>query len=195
MKSLTTNDKPALVLVALQKGFDEVPYAGSLRNNPEAESNASKLLHIWRSKGLPLIHVQHTSANPDSPMKKGMKGHEFKDEVRPLDGEYVISQNLDNTIASETLRKKLEEEKIKKVVIVGMSTDRCISYTVHLVSTYGYEAIVVYDATATFGKPNPRIQEQMYSAELIHDIAIASLKDEFASVTMTDELIHALRQN
>lgn len=191
---ITMQDKPALVLVALQKGFDEVDYWGN-RNNPEAEDNAGKLLRIWREKGWPLFHLQHSPPDPDSPLQRGKKGHEFKEEVTPRKGEPVITQNIKSQYGTAALREKLDQACIRKVVFIGMSTDQCISSTVRMASHYGYDAYVVYDATATFGKPNPIISERMFSAELIHDTAMASLKDEFASVVMTDELIRSICEN
>ncbi|MBA4146205.1 MAG: cysteine hydrolase [Azospira oryzae] len=187
-------DKPALVLVALQKGFDEVDYWG-IRNNPDAEDNARKLLQIWRAKGWPLFHLQHAPPDPASPLQQGKEGHEFKDEVTPEEGEHVITQNIKSQVGTAELRKELHEAGIKKIVFIGMSTDQCVSSTVRMAFHYGYDAYVVYDATATFGKPNPVISERMFSAELIHDTALASLKDEFASVVMTDELIRAINEN
>jgi nicotinamidase-related amidase len=193
MKTITIKDRPALVLIDLQKSFDDVDSWLNPRNNPEAENNAGKLLHVWRSMGLPLIHILHRS--PGSDIEEGIQRNEVNDETRPLNGESVIELNASCAFVGAELRKKLEDDGIKKVVVVGMSTDQDISSAIHMVSTYGYEAFVVYDATATVGKANPRISEQMYSAELIHDTAIASLKDTFASVVMTEEVISALRQH
>jgi len=192
MKTITMRDKPALVLIALQKGFDDVSYWGTQRNNPEAEDNAGRLLNIWRKKGLPLFHMQHTPADPDSPLLEGKEGHHFKDEVIPRKGETVIRKDIHTAIGGAALREKLEDAGVKKVIVIG---DRCVSSMVRMTAHYGYDAFVVYDATATFNKPNPRVSEQMYSAELIHDTAIASLKGEFASVVMTDEVINALCKN
>lgn len=188
-------DKPALILVALQKGFDDVSYWGDHRNNPDAEGNAGRLLRAWRKKRLPLFHLQHVPPNADSPLSEGKTGHEFKNEVQPRKGEVVIHRNIYTAIAGKELREKLDAAGVKTVVVIGMSTDRCVSSTVRMASHHGYDPYIVYDATATFNKANPRISEQMYSAELIHDTAIASLKGEIASVVMTDEVIQSLSKN
>jgi len=176
------------VLIDLQKYSDGSWH--NPRNNPDAENNAGKLLNVWRRMELPLIHVQHTS--PGADLTERSQGSKLQD-IRPLNGEPVIELNVSCVNVGAELRKKLQDDGIKKVVVVGMSTDQDVSSTIHMVSTYGYEAFVVYDATATFGRPNPRISEQMYSAELIHDTAIASLKDTFASVVTTEEVLSALR--
>ncbi len=191
MITLSHEEKSALILIGFQKGLDEIEYWGPQRNNPNAERNASQLLDIWRSMGFPVIHVQLVSKDFDSPLYSDNPGSQFKDELRPINEEYVIVNN-DGTCRGADLRRILSSEDVKKVVFAGVPTDRCVSSAIHMVSTYGYEAFVVYDATATFGRPNPRIQEQMYSAELIHDTALASINNEFASVIMFSEVIKAM---
>ena len=44
-------DSRALILIDIQKGFDD-PFWGA-RNNPEAEANAARLLTHWRAKAGP----------------------------------------------------------------------------------------------------------------------------------------------
>ena len=55
---MTKQDKPALILLDIQKGFEDIEYWGH-RNNPEAETNARKLLNFWRQNNLPIFHIQH----------------------------------------------------------------------------------------------------------------------------------------
>ena len=43
---------PALILVDIQKGFDDIDYWGGQRNNSKAEQNASKLLKLWMMHSL-----------------------------------------------------------------------------------------------------------------------------------------------
>ena len=46
--SISKKDRPALLLVDIQKGFDNIEYWGGQRNNPDAEENAGELLRLWR---------------------------------------------------------------------------------------------------------------------------------------------------
>lgn len=188
MITLSPEENPALILIGFQEGLEEIEYWGPQRNNPNAERHARQLLDAWRSKGLPIIHIQIISNDPQSPLHEDNPECRFKEELKPHHDEYVIV-NRDGACTGEDMRRILAEEGVKKVVFAGVPTDRCVSSAIHMISTYGYEAIVVYDATATFGRPNPRIKEQMYSAELIHDTALASMNNEFASVVMSSELI------
>lgn len=191
MDALSHDEKPALILIGFQNGIDEIEYWGPQRNNHNAENNARQLLDGWRSMGFPVIHIQLISNDPDSPLQMNKPGSKFKDELLPGDGEFVI-ENMDGACTGADLRKILSDQGVKKVVFAGVPTDRCVASAIHMVYTYGYEAFVVYDATAAFGRPNPRIREQMFSAELIHDTTLASLNHEFASVVFLNELITAM---
>ena len=53
-----------------------------------------------------------------------------------------------------------------------------------MAGNYGYQTYLVSDATATFNKKG--IAGQNYPAELIHETALASLNEEFATVVTTD---------
>jgi nicotinamidase-related amidase len=47
--SISKSDRPALILIDIQKGFDNLEYWGRQRNNVDAENNAGELLRIWRN--------------------------------------------------------------------------------------------------------------------------------------------------
>lgn len=38
--NISKSDHPALILIDIQKGFDDIAYWGGQRNNPDAENNA-----------------------------------------------------------------------------------------------------------------------------------------------------------
>lgn len=46
--SISKSDRPALILIDIQKAFDNLEYWGGQRNNLEAENNAGELLKLWR---------------------------------------------------------------------------------------------------------------------------------------------------
>ena len=77
---MTRQDKPALLLIDIQKGFNDIEYWGGHRNNPDAEANAAKLLSFWRENQLPVFHVKHCSTNPDSRLAEGNIGNEFMEK-------------------------------------------------------------------------------------------------------------------
>ncbi len=188
--TISVKDNPALILIDIQKGFEDPEYWGGQRNNPDAELNAGKLLAFWRMKGLPVFHAKHCSANPNSRLAEGRPGNEFQDVVAPIEGEAVIRKNVNSAFIGTDLKEQLENAKISKVVIAGLTTDHCVSTTVRMAGNFGFDTFLVEDATATFCKKGRN--GQLFSAEIIHDTAIASLMDEFAIVLKTDQIINAL---
>jgi len=184
------NGIPALLLIDIQKGFDDVNYWGGQRNNPDAELNAGKLLAFWRKKGWPVYHAKHCSSNPNSLLAEGQPGNDFKDEVLPVSGETIIRKNVNSAFIGTNLKQLLDDAKIAKVVIAGLTTDHCVSTTTRMAGNFGFETYLAEDATATFCKIG--FSGQLFSAELIHETAIASLNEEFATVLKTQQLIDLL---
>ena len=178
--TISIKDKPALILIDIQKGFDDLEYWGGERNNPDAETNVGKLLAFWRLKGLPIFHVKHCSSNPNSNLAEGQPGNDFQDIVKPISGEAIIRKNVNSAFIGTDLKQQLDAAQITKLVIVGLTTDHCISTTTRMSGNLGYDTYLIEDAVATFCKRGTN--GQLFTAEIIHDTAIASLKDEFASV-------------
>lgn len=179
-------DNPALILIDIQKGFDNIQYWGGQRNNPEAENNAAELLKLWRNNKLPVFHIKHCSSIRTSLLNELNAGNEFKDIVKPIEGEPIIKKNVNSAFIGTDLRERLDNEKISKLVIVGLTTDHCVSTTTRMAGNFGYDTFLVSDATATFSKKG--VDGQNYSAEIIHETALASLSEEFATIITTEFL-------
>lgn len=188
--TLTKADKPALILIDIQKGFDDIEYWGGHRNNPNAEIEASKLLNFWRANQLPIIHVKHCSTDPNSRLAEGTEGNDFKDMVSPLAHETIIKKKVNSCFIGTDLKEQLDNADIKKVVLVGLTTNHCVSTTTRMAGNFGYETFVVSDATATFDRIG--VDGKKYSAEIMHETALASLNDEFATILTAEEIIKNL---
>ena len=187
--NISLEDKPALLLVDIQKGFDDIAYWGGSRNNPDAEEKAFQLLHHWRQHDLPLYHIQHCSTEPQSRLAEGQEGNEIKDIVSPHATEPIIRKNVNSAFIGTNLKDTLDKQGIRKLVIVGLTTDQCVSTTTRMAGNFGYETYVVNDATATFDKS---LNGKHYPAQLLHETALASIHNEFAKVVDTNEIIAAL---
>jgi len=181
---ISITQRPALILVDIQKGFADIKYWGGQRNNPDAELRASELLKIWRKNGLPVFHVVHCSTNPRSPLHEANPGNQFNDLIVPAHGEPIIKKNVNSAFIGTDLEQQLGDAGITTLVIAGLTTDHCISTTTRMAGNLGYQTFLVADATATFNKKG--IDGQSYSAELIHETALASLSEEFATIVTTD---------
>ena len=183
---ISKSDRPALILIDIQKGFDNIEYWGGQRNNLDAENIAGELLKLWRKKQLPVFHIQHCSSNPTSLLNENNEGNELKEVVKPIEGEPIIKKNVNSAFIGTDLKERLDKSKITKLVMVGLTTDHCVSTTTRMAGNFGFDTFLVSDATATFNKKVP--DGKIFSAELIHETALASLSGEFATIVTSDYL-------
>ena len=181
---------PALLLVDVQKAFQEEEYWGGNRNNKNAEELCGSALAMWRELNLPLFHVRHSSTNPDSKLHESNAGFDFHESAIPLENEPIITKNVNSAFIGTNLKEQLEELNIDTLVIVGLTTNHCISTSTRMAGNFGFETYLISDATATFDRIG--INGEKYDSELIHLTALANLKEEFATVITYDQLMDRL---
>jgi nicotinamidase-related amidase len=184
-----TTSPAALLLIDVQTGLDDPKWGA--RNNPQAEQRMSALLGAWRRAKWPVIHVQHMSQVPGSPLRPELPGNAIKEEVKPNKGEPVFQKTVNSAFIGTTLEAHLRREGIESLVIVGLTTDHCVSTTVRMAGNLGFDVVVVEDATATFERTGP--DGVRYSADQMHRLALASLHGEFAQVQTAEDVLARLR--
>ena len=183
------NSSTALLLIDVQKGFDE-PRWGR-RNNDGAEENMHRLLGAWRDTGLPVIHVRHMSTTPGSSLAPGQPGNEIKALVAPREGETVVEKNVNSAFIGTNLQALLDERGIRTLVTTGLTTNHCVSTTARMSANLGYDTIVVSDACATFDVKTP--DGRTIPAETMHEVGLAELRGEFAAIETTDEVLRRIK--
>lgn len=177
----------ALIVVDVQCAFDD-PAWGE-RNNPRAERNIADLLAAWRAARRPLVHVRHRNNQPGGRFHPDGAGFAVKPEARDLPGELVLTKEVNSAFIGTDLEARLRSMGIATVVLVGLTTDHCVSTTARMAANLGFAVVVVTDATATFARTGP--DGRCYSANEMHDTALASLSGEFATVLHTAQLLAA----
>lgn len=180
-------DNAALIIIDVQQGFDFHTAYGMNRNNPEAEANIARLLDAWRSTKRPIFHIKHNSTEADSALRPGQAGNDFKMEVAPQGDESVIGKTVNSAFIGTDLEQRLRDANIQQLVMVGLTTNHCVSTTTRMAGNFGFETYIVSDATAAFDRHG--IDGTVYDAQLIHDTSLANLNGEFATVVTTDDLL------
>ena len=178
-------EKTALLVIDVQKGLDD-PSLGE-RNNPDAEPNIALLLSAWRKSELPIIHIRHCSIEPDSPLRPELPGNEFKQEAQPLPEEQQFHKSVNSAFIGTELENYLNEHGIASLVIVGLTTDHCVSTSTRMASDLGFNVTLISDATAAHERKGH--DGAVYSADDIHKINLASLEGEFCTVRSTKEVL------
>jgi nicotinamidase-related amidase len=181
---------PALILIDIQEGFHQLHYFGGERNNPDAELYAGVLLHHWRDRQWPVFHVKHCSLEHGSPLKEGTPGNEFQNLVKPLPGEPVIKKSVNSAFIGTDLQQQLETQGIETVVIVGLTTQHCVSTTARMAGNYGLKTYVISNATAAFRSTGP--DGESYAPDLVHALSLATLHREFATVLTAHDVLAVL---
>jgi len=177
-----------LLVVDVQQGFD-APFWGR-RNNPHLEQRVSDLLRVWRGTGRPVVHVRHMSTDPASPLRPGQPGNAFKPETAPIAGEAVIEKRVNSAFIGTPLEADLRRAGSRGLVIVGLTTNHCVSTTARMAGNLGFVTWVVSDATATFDRVGP--DGVAHRAEQIHAMALSDLHGEFATIVDTADVVAAL---
>ncbi|HJU75757.1 MAG TPA: cysteine hydrolase family protein [Gemmatimonadaceae bacterium] len=180
----------ALLVVDVQQGLDDPRYG--VRNNPEAEQRIADLLAAWRASGRPIVHAQHASLDPQSPLREDRPGNAIKPEARPREGEPVFRKHVNSAFIGTELEAHLRANGIESLVIVGITTDHCVSTTARMAANLGFNVTVVADATATFERRGH--DGTHYSADVMHGVELASLHEEFATVRSTQDVLGDVTQ-
>ena len=181
---------PALILIDVQKAFLDENYWGGNRNNKNAEIICGKLLDKWRELNLPVFHIRHSSTNPNSKLNENNPGFDFNENVLPAENEPIITKNVNSAFIGTDLKEQLDNSGIKTLVIVGITTNHCVSTTTRMAGNFGYETYLISDATATFDRIG--INGEKYDSETIHLTTLANLNEEFATVMNYEKLMNEL---
>ncbi len=187
---LMLRSRPVLLLIDVQEGFYS-PEWGE-RNNLDAEKHMLTLLQAWRRQDYPVIHVQHASGNPNSPLHPSSKGFQFKEGFGPQEDEYLIRKHVNSCFIGTELDSYLKANGYDTLILIGLTTNHCVSTTARMAGNLGYRTYVVNDATACFDCMSYDGKTRL-PAEDVHTFALSSLNEEFATVVSTKETLQVLQ--
>jgi nicotinamidase-related amidase len=182
-------DRAALLVIDVQRGFDD-PYWGP-RNNPDAEANIARIVSAWRKAARPLFHIFHDSTSPESPLRPGQAGNLPKPEAEPQDGEPVYRKTVNSAFIGTGLEADLRKAGVDTLVVVGLTTNHCVSTSVRMAGNLGFDTYLVTDATATFDRLG--IDGRTRPAAEVHAAALSDLQHEFATLVTSEAVIASAR--
>lgn len=176
----------ALIVIDVQRGFDEIEAAGNRRNNPDAIRRIADLLAHFRAVGAPVVHIRHASREADSVFRPERPGFAVRDEAREWPGEPVIVKHVNSSFIGTDLESRLRAAGITALVICGATTNHCVETTARMAGNLGFDAKLVRDAAWTFDRTGP--DGDRHGAEDIHRMTLANLSGEFAEIVTADEI-------
>jgi nicotinamidase-related amidase len=130
MTSQSHPTKTALLLIDVQEGFLHPTHWGPSRSNPDFEQNASSLLNSYRSlitsspSQHKIVHIQHSSRDPNSELHPSSPGFAFQEFAMPKDGELVIVKEVNSALIGTNLEEVLRGHFVGrsgKLYIAGLS--------------------------------------------------------------------------
>ena len=181
-------EKTALLVVDVQRAFDDAEYWGR-RNNPDCEANIAALIGAWRQAGRPLVYVRHDSVEPGSPLAPGTPGNEFQDVVTG-EPDLLVTKHVNSAFYGEPdLHAWLTNRGIGSIAVCGITTNHCVETTARMGANLGYDVLFAIDATHTFDRTGP--DGETLTADELARATATSLHGEFATVVRTKELVSA----
>ena len=179
----------ALLLIDIQNDYFPGG-AMELVGSSLAGVQGGKLLHAFRQKALPIIHIQHISTRPGAsfflPNTAGAQIHEC---VIPKAGEAVFQKNFPNSFRETPLLDHLRMHDVTKLVIAGMMTQMCIDTTTRAATDLGFQCLLAHDACAT---KSLTFNGATVSAENVQTAFLAALNGLFARVLSVEEICTSL---
>jgi nicotinamidase-related amidase len=176
------DDRSALLVIDVQQGFRDPDWGA--RNNPQAEERIADLIAAWRANEWPVMHVAHSSTSERGHFRIGTAGHQQMQQAAPADGEPVYLKTVNSAFIGTSLEVDLRCRAIDKLVVVGLTTNHCVSTTARMAGNLGFETYVVSDATATFERMG--LDGAMRPAADVHAAALSDLDEEFAAVVNSE---------
>ena len=186
----TIDNNTALLMLDWQQGFENHEFWGGNRNNPNAEANALALLDHWRSNKRPVFMCIHNSLDPNSLLRIDKPSGNFISGFEPRENESSLVKRVNSCFIGTDLEHLLRRDKINKLVVCGLTTNHCVSTTVRMAGNLGFEVDLIGDACATFDRTSS--DGTLHPAQLVHDISLANIHNEFCTVKDTSDLLSSI---
>jgi len=179
----------ALLLLEIQNDYfpnGRIP----LEKSTETSTKAQHLLHAFREKKFPVIHVQHISTHPDaSSLLPCTKGAEFHAQVQPIKNEIIIKKHSPNSFKDTQLLNTLIKNKINHLIICGMMTHLTVDATVRAAHDLGFTCTVIHDACTA---RQLEFNLSTIPAQNVHHAFLAALQANYAYILSTNDYLQKI---
>jgi nicotinamidase-related amidase len=156
--------------------------------------NAKAVLGACREKGIPVVHAKIESRTTngrdigrlhrklDFVVSPGSEWGEFSDEVRPIDGEIVLTKTCSGAFVGTDLDRILRNMGIENLIIMGFYTDQCVETAARDAADIGYDVVLVEDACATY-------------TQRAHQNALESIGDVYVKLETTEAIVRDIKDS
>ena len=173
----------SLLIIDAQNEYLSGPLA--LSGMDAATANIARLLEAARKARRPVIHIRHLGTVGGMFDPQGERGAFIKG-LEPQGDELIIEKRMPNAFNDTGLQKALENLGSLDVIVCGFMSHSSVSTTVRAAKDYGLRCTLVSDACATRDLPTA---DGIISAEQVQKAEMAIMNDNFATLTLTKNLI------
>jgi nicotinamidase-related amidase len=170
----------ALLVIDVQKAFEEDRDAGYPWANPDAPAAIASLIAAFRAQGLPVLHVHHHGTDPDDNFHPAAPGAQPMDCAQPRADEALFVKTGSSAFIGTGLSAHLDALGQPALVIVGGAANYCVDTTTRMAGNLGHRVTVVEDALINFQK-TLRDGRVMPAGDVLA-LTLANLSDEFARI-------------
>jgi len=186
--------KTAFIIIDMQKDFCQPGAPFEVKGAMNVVPYIKRALDACRIHKIPIIHVfRYYRADGsdveltryDAFMKagggcvQGTQGAEILDELKPIEGEYLIIKQRWSAFFQTELDCVLKRLGVEQIIVTGVQTPNCIRSTVWDANSLDYEVIVLRDGTGA------------RTAE-VHNANLIDIENIGIKIMTTDELIKSL---
>ena len=154
--------------------------------------NIARLQKAFRRKRMEVIQTKIASLTLDGRERskghrdkgifapKGSKDAEILKELRPMENEIVLPKTASGVFNSTAIDQILRNLVVENLVVTGVVTNNCVENAVRDACDRGFAVILVEDGCAAV-------------TEELHLAAIRAMRDHFAKIKTTAEVIKMLQ--
>lgn len=183
--------KRAFLVIDVQNEY----FTGRLPINYPKESfpNILKALDAARERGVPVVIVQHTANEAESPVfQKGSSEWQLHPDIADRPYDLLIEKGLPGSFTGTILEKWLRERDIDTVVISGYMSHMCCDTTGRQATHMGLLVEFLSDATGTLDFTNAA---GAVTGEELHRSTLVTQEMRFSKVMKTNDWINLAESN
>ena len=155
--------------------------------------NIAKLQKVFRQKKMEILQTKIESLTLDGRERsrghkakgifapKGSKDGEILRELKPRENEIVLPKTASGVFNSTAIDQILRNLGIENLIVTGVVTNNCVENAVRDACDRGFAVILVEDGCAAV-------------TEELHAAAVRAMKDHFAKVKSTAEVMRLLNK-
>ena len=139
------DSQQALLVIDVQRELFRKPVP--IYRGDELLANILTLVKKAHAAGVPVIYVQHESK---AGLIRGSEGWQLHPKLKPLKKDVLIEKSHPSALEGTGLAEQLALRKVKRLVVTGLVTHRCVRATSLDALARGFDVVLVTDAHSNY---------------------------------------------